>query len=116
MTLFLVERDKSNLEIRPIPKLGYRALHSCEVFYENVEVSASDIIGEVGQGMYHLLDTLNVERLGAAALALGVGQAAFDSTLKYAKERTAFGRPIGQFQQIQRYISDMALNLEQARL
>jgi len=116
VTLFLVPRANPKIEIIPIRKLGYRALHNCDVFYDGVEVSRSSVIGEVGQGFYHLLSALNVERIGAAALALGVGQAAFEASLQYARERNAFGRPIGQFQHIQRYISDMVLNLEQARL
>jgi len=116
ITLFISERENPNIEIRPIRKLGYRALHCCEVFYDKVEVPASNVIGKINQGFYHLLDTLNIERLGAAALALGVGEAAFEAALTYAKERIAFNRPIGQFQHIQRYISDMALSLEQARL
>jgi acyl-CoA dehydrogenase len=73
-------------------------------------------VGKIDEGFYNLLTTLNVERLGAGALALGVGQATFEASLQYAKQRNAFERPIGQYQHIQRYISDMAVNLEQARL
>ena len=116
ITLFLVPRQSPGIEITPLRKLGYRAFHSCDVFYDNVEVPLHNVVGKIDEGFYNLLTSLNVERLGAGALALGVGQATFEASLQYAKQRNAFERPIGQFQHIQRYISDMAVNLEQARL
>lgn len=116
LSLFLFPQQTAGIDIKVLHKFGYRAFHCCEVFYDNVEVPATSMVGEVDRGLYNLLAALNMERLGAGAMALGVGQAAFEATLEYAKQRNAFGRPIGAFQHMQRYISDMAVNLEQARL
>ncbi len=116
LTIFLVGTKSDGLEIRKIEKLGSKAVSSFEVFFDNVTVDESSIIGEVDRGWYYILDTLNIERILVASVSLGVAQAAFDDALNYAKERYAFGRPIGQFQAIQSYISEMATEIELARL
>ena len=116
LTIFLVETKSNGLELRKIEKLGSKSLSSFEVFFDNVVVDESSIIGEVDRGWYYILETLNVERILVASVSLGVAQAAFDDALNYSKERHAFGRPIGQFQAIQGYISTMATEIELARL
>ncbi len=74
------------------------------------------LVGERGRGFYHLLRTLDHERILAGAIALGIASAAFDEALRYARQRHAFGRPIGGFQAIQHMLADTAAEVEQARL
>lgn len=116
LTLFLVGTKTEGIEIRKIEKLGSRSVSSFEVFFDNVAVEESSIIGEADRGWHYILDTLNIERILVAAVSLGIAQAAFDEAIAYSKERYAFGRPIGQFQAIQGYISTMATEIELARL
>ena len=100
MTLFLADLQKPEVTITPIPKLGRNAVVSCEVVYDDHIVATSDRIGEEGMGFTYLLDGLNPERLLIAAEAIGVGHAALDKAVQYAKDRVVFGRAIGKNQGI----------------
>jgi alkylation response protein AidB-like acyl-CoA dehydrogenase len=115
-TLFLVPTDQPGVVARPIPKLGMRCVASCEVQLDEAFVPDSHIIGQVDQGWKHILTTLNNERILVAALATGVLRGVMEDAIAYAKEREAFGRPIGDFQIIQHWIADMAMHLAQAEL
>jgi len=115
LTLFLVDAKTPGIEIRTIKKTTYRSVDSAEIFLNEVSVSASQIIGELGNGFRHLFVALDYERVTAAALALGNAAAAFDDARQYALERHAFGRPIGQFQAIQHYLARMHVSIEQSR-
>ncbi|MBX3181078.1 MAG: acyl-CoA dehydrogenase family protein [Polyangiaceae bacterium] len=97
-------------------KLGIKAAHSCTVFFENVELPDSARLGEVGAGFKVAMTTLDGGRIGIAAQALGIARAALDKSIAYAKERHAFGKPIAEFQAIQFKLSDMATELDAARL
>jgi acyl-CoA dehydrogenase len=101
LTLLLVDLDSDGIEIRPIPKIGRNALASCEVFFHDVTAAKSDVIGEVGQGFYHLIHSLNSERLFIAAECIGLGRWALTSATRYALEREVFGRQIGKNQAVQ---------------
>jgi alkylation response protein AidB-like acyl-CoA dehydrogenase len=81
-----------------------------------VRVSAKDVLGRVGDGFRVALRALEGGRIAIGAQALGVGQAALDEALAYARRREAFGRPIGQFQAIQFQLADLATDLEAARM
>ncbi len=116
MTLFLADLDPAYVTIREIEKLGRHAVDSNEVFYDDLPVSARDVVGEVGRGFYHLLDGLNPERILIAAEALGVGKVALRKATAYAKERVVFGRPIGQNQGIQFPLADSYAKLAAAEL
>ncbi|MBI4012888.1 MAG: acyl-CoA/acyl-ACP dehydrogenase [Candidatus Rokubacteria bacterium] len=116
LTLFLVDTRARGVEIRPIRTVGNRAAATTEIFLADVEVPAADVLGTVGQGWAQLVHTLNNERISVAAICVGTTQAVFEDTLAYARTRTAFGKPIGQFQAIQHYLADMATGLETARL
>jgi acyl-CoA dehydrogenase len=98
MTLLLADLQRPEVDIRPIPKAGRNAVASCEVRYDDLPVAAADRVGEEGEGFRYLLDGLNPERILVAAEALGVGRAALDRAVAYAKDRVVFGRPIGQNQ------------------
>jgi len=86
------------------------------LFIDNLRVPAADIVGEEGRGFHLLLDGLNPERVLIAAEAVGIGRAAVDRAVRYAKERVVFGRPIGQNQAIAHPLADAYAKLEVAEL
>lgn len=97
-------------------KLGMRSSDTAELIFENVEVPAENMIGEEGQGFKQCMQILDGGRIAIAALSLGIGQGALDASIKYAKERKQFGKPLADFQGIQFKLSDMATELDAARL
>jgi acyl-CoA dehydrogenase len=116
ISVFLVDRNSPGVQLRKLDKVGIRATRSFEVFYDNVRVPKENLLGVQDRGFYQILGMLNNERILTAALTLGEIQGAFDDALAYAKERHAFGRPIGQFQAIQHKLAWMRTKLELARL
>jgi butyryl-CoA dehydrogenase len=100
----------------PDHKLGIHAAHSCTIFFENVRVPKEYVLGEDGWGFKIAMSTLDGGRIGIAAQALGIAQAAYEKSIEYAKEREAFGVPIAQHQAIQFMLADMATELDAARL
>jgi butyryl-CoA dehydrogenase len=100
----------------PDHKLGIHAAHSCTIFFENVRVPKEYVLGEDGSGFKVAMSTLDGGRIGIAAQALGIAQAAYEKSIEYAKEREAFGVPIAQHQAIQFMLADMATELDAARL
>jgi acyl-CoA dehydrogenase len=116
ITIFLVPNPSDGLEIRQIPKVGMKSVGSCEVFYDDVFVPDSHVVGEVGQGWYQMLATLNNERIMVAALCTGILDGVIEDALAYLKERTAFGQPIGKFQVLQHYLADMIMWRKQSEL
>jgi acyl-CoA dehydrogenase len=115
-TLFLVDTKQDGLEARPIPKLGMRCVGSCEVFLDGAYVPDTQVIGEVDKGFYHILTTLNNERILVAALCTGILRGVLEEAIKYATEREAWGKKIGQFQTISNWIAEMKMKLDQAEL
>jgi acyl-CoA dehydrogenase len=115
-TLFLVPTKQDGIVARPIPKLGMRCVGSCEVSLDDAYVPATHVVGEVDRGWYHILTTLNNERILVAALATGVLRGVLEDAIAYSQERRAFGRSIGEFQTVQHWIADMAMWLAQAEL
>jgi alkylation response protein AidB-like acyl-CoA dehydrogenase len=98
LTLFVADLDPTAVEIREIEKLGRAAVDSNEVIIDGLRVADEDVVGEVGRGFSHLLDSLNPERVLVAAEAIGIGRVALERAAAYARERIVFGRPIGQNQ------------------
>ncbi|WP_148573479.1 acyl-CoA dehydrogenase family protein [Nocardioides caldifontis] len=115
-TLFLVPTSSAGLDIRQIPKMGMRAVGSCEVFLDDVVVSDDMVVGEVGGGWRSLLASLNNERIIVASLCLGVLDGVLEDAVAYMKVRHAFGRPIGRFQALQHYVADMTMWQRQSEL
>jgi acyl-CoA dehydrogenase len=111
LSLFVVDLDRSHMDVRPIEKMGRNAVASCEVVFDNLPIPAENLVGEIGRGFYHLLDGLNPERILVAAEAVGLGQAALTRASQYAKDRVVFGRPIGQNQAIQHPLADAYMQL-----
>ena len=116
MTLLLVDLQRPEVDIRPIPKLGRNAVVSCEVRYDGLRVPVSRRIGEEGQGFRYLLDGLNPERILLASEALGIGRAAMRKAVEYGKSRVVFGRPIGQNQGLAFPLAEAHMQLHAAEL
>lgn len=117
MSIFIVDlRDAlgNGLTARPIPNMVNHETN--ELFFENLEIPAENLIGEEGKGFRYILDGLNAERALIAAECVGDGYWFIDKVTKYAKEREVFGRPIGQNQGVQFPIAKAYINLEAASL
>ncbi|HEX2172951.1 MAG TPA: acyl-CoA dehydrogenase family protein [Dehalococcoidia bacterium] len=116
ISLIAIPMNTPGVEVRKLQMLGWRSAGTNEVFFSDVRVPVTNLIGEQDRGFYHLLESLNNERITCAAISVGIARAAFEDALAYAKERHAFGRPIGQFQSIQHYLAEMATDVDMARL
>lgn len=110
LTMIGVPTDAPGIEIKGIPTMGAPAEVN-DVFFTDVEVDASAVVGEPEQAWMQLMAGLNTERLIIAAGALGTGWTAFDEALAYVKEREQFGRPIGKFQTIKHRLARHATEL-----
>jgi alkylation response protein AidB-like acyl-CoA dehydrogenase len=116
ITLFLVPMNLPGvIREKKLVKLGMHASDTALLAFQDVRVPASAVLGEVGKGFYHISWELQGERLIGAAGCVAGAQHVFDRTLQYAKERTAFGRPIGNFQVIRHKFAEMATKIETAR-
>jgi len=96
--------------------MGIRGSVQAELVFENMEVSEENLIGKEGRGFGIAMATLDGGRIGIACQALGIAQAAYEESVKYAKEREQFGKPLAKFQAIQWFIADMATEIDAARL
>tara|TARA_R110000772_G_scaffold268731_1_gene398351 strand:+ start:58185 stop:59348 length:1164 start_codon:yes stop_codon:yes gene_type:complete len=108
LTMFFVDAKSPGITATLLPKLGMRAMGSCSVTYEDVFVPDADVLGEPGNAWYAMLPTLNNERIMVGAQCLGAIDGVLEDALAYMKQRTAFGKPIGQFQILQHYVADIA--------
>jgi butyryl-CoA dehydrogenase len=116
-TAFLVEKGTPGFTTNPRDhKLGIHAAHSCTVFFENCRVPDDAVVGKVGEGFKVAMATLDGGRIGIACQALGIARAALETSVAYSKERKAFGVTISNHQAIQFKLSDMAVELDAARL
>jgi alkylation response protein AidB-like acyl-CoA dehydrogenase len=117
ITAFLVERDCRGVrQGKPERKLGITCSGSTEIVLEDVEVPVANRLGAEGEGFKIAMSTLDSGRIGIAAQALGIGQAALDEGLAYSRSREAFGKPIADLQAIQWKLADTATEIEAARL
>ena len=116
LSLVLTPRNQPAVEVRRLELMGMRAACTCEVFLDGARAPADAVVGQEGRGWYHLLATLDEERILCAAMYVGITGAALDQALQYARDRQAFGRPIGAFQAVQHPLADTATELEQIRL
>ncbi|MDR5699754.1 acyl-CoA dehydrogenase family protein [Agromyces aerolatus] len=116
LTLFILPAKSEGVTIREIPKLGMRALGSCDVFLDDVFVPDDNVLGEPNKAWYMLLPTLNNERIVLSALCLGAIDAVLEDSVRYMHEREAFGGPIARFQVLQHYVADMAMAQAQTEL
>jgi acyl-CoA dehydrogenase len=117
MSIFLVDLHAAighGMDVRPIPNMVNHETN--ELFFENLEIPAGNLIGEEGQGFRYILDGLNAERTLIAAECIGDGRWFIDRVVKYAGERVVFGRPIGQNQGVQFPIAEAHIEVEAADL
>ena len=116
ITNFLVDTKLPGIDIRKIETLGQRAIGTTQVFYSDVKVPASAMLGAVDKGWEAVDAYLWYERLCLSAARTGAAAAAFEYALDYAKERKQFGRPIGSFQAISHKLADMKVMLDVSRM
>ncbi|ARU17690.1 acyl-CoA dehydrogenase family protein [Croceicoccus marinus] len=116
ISLFLVERGMEGFERgRKLDKMGLKSQDTAELFFNDVKVPKANLIGEAGQGFKYLARMLAQERLIAAIGFMATAQTAFDLTLEYVKERRAFGKPIGAFQNTRFKMAQMRAELDMAQ-
>jgi len=122
ITLFLVDlRDEDGNHVpgfevsRKLEKMGMHASDTGELTFDEVRVPGEAVLGEIGKGFYHISWELQSERMVAAAGCVAGAERMFERTLEYAKEREAFGRPIGKFQAIRHKFAEMATKIEAAK-
>ena len=115
--VFIVEKGMPGFFVGELEDMcGMRANPVSSLFFEDVRLPQSHMLGRSGDGLKIGLNTLDTGRIGIGAQALGVAQAAFDAAVKYSKERQQFRKPISSFQTIQNYLADMATEIDAARL
>lgn len=100
----------------PEKKLGIRSAHSCEITFENYRIPIQNRLGEEGEGFKIAMSILDAGRIGIAAQSVGIAQAALEHSIRFARERKAFGVPIVEHQAIAFYIAEMAMKIQAARL
>lgn len=116
ITAFLIDTGQPGFSRGKVePKLGIRASATSEIIFDNYACPVENVLGEVGQGFKIAMTVLDAGRIGIAAQALGIAEAAYAAALDYARQRQAFGAPIGSFQMIQQKIADMKTRIEASR-
>ncbi|HEY3261000.1 MAG TPA: acyl-CoA dehydrogenase family protein [Pseudonocardiaceae bacterium] len=116
MSLLVIERGMPGFERgRNLVKLGQHAQDTAELFFRDVRVPVANLLGQEGAGFTHLVDRLPQERLSIAVIAVAAAGAACDMTLDYVKQRTAFGRPVGSFQNSKFRLAEMATEIDIAQ-
>ncbi|MBN8883497.1 alkylation response protein AidB-like acyl-CoA dehydrogenase [Salana multivorans] len=115
ISMYLVPMDTPGIELSPILKMCWHTADSSEIFYNDVVVDESCLVGVKGEGFVQLMKNFEVERIMTATQSLGLAEAAFEDAAAYAAQRVQFGQPIGNFQQIQQKLTDMAIKIENMR-
>lgn len=117
ISAFIVEKDTPGFIVgKKIKKMGLHGSNTTELIFEDAEVPAENLLGQEGEGFKIAMANLDVGRIGIAAQALGIAEAALEYSVKYAKERIQFGKPIAYNQGISFKIADMATEVEAAKL
>ncbi len=117
VSAFILEKGMPGFSVgKKENKLGMRASDTASLSFDSVRVPGGNLIGKEGDGFKQALQVLDGGRIGIAALSVGLAQGALDASVKYAKERRQFGKPLSDFQAIQFKLADMAMEIEAARL
>lgn len=117
ITAFIIETDRPGfVRGKKEPKLGIRASATSEIVFEDYACPVENRLGEEGEGFKIAMTVLDAGRIGIAAQALGIAEAAYEASLAYLREREAFGQKIGEFQGLQFKVADMKTRIEAARL
>lgn len=116
LTTFIVEKGTPGFSVsKEIHKMGMRSSPTGELSFENSPVSIENRVGDEGDSVIHMMKNLEIERLTISGISLGIAQACVDQCFKYALEREQFGKPIGEFQMIQKMLAEMAAETEMMR-
>ncbi len=116
ITAFVVEKDRPGFDVGvPIEKMGMRASPMAELIFDQCIVPAENLLGAEGGGMTHMMRNLEIERICLAAMSVGIADRCLAVMARYSVDREAFGKPIAEFGQIQRYIADSFAKAEAAR-
>ncbi len=117
ISAFVIDTDEPGFAVgKTEPKLGIRASATCEIELDDFVVPVENLIGKEGEGFKIALTVLDAGRVGVAAQAVGIAQAAYEAAVQYSRDRQAFGSPIGSFQAIQGKIADMKMRIDASRL
>ncbi|MFC1822724.1 acyl-CoA dehydrogenase family protein [Thermodesulfobacteriota bacterium] len=109
---FLVEAGNGVSVGKELDKMGFRSSPTSEIFYEDCRVPEENIVGKEGEGVMQSLIGIELERIFCSSINLGIAEAALEESIKYAKERMAFGKPIAEFQMVQSLLANMAVGVE----
>jgi alkylation response protein AidB-like acyl-CoA dehydrogenase len=113
---FIVDADtKGVIRTKIKGKLGIRTSDTAEIAFDGVRVPKENLVGKRGQGFYQLMQFFNTTRVMIAAQAVGISQACLDESIKYCKERSAFGKPLGSYQMTMQKLTEMAIRVEALR-
>lgn len=116
LSTFIVEKGTHGFSVgKPIHKMGMRSSPTGELVFENARVPKENLVGKVGDSIYHMMKNLDIERITISGISLGIAQACVDQCIKYAGERKQFGKHLGSFQMIQKMIAEMATETEMMR-
>lgn len=116
LSTFIVEKGTPGFSVgKPIHKMGMRSSPTGELVFENARVGKSQLVGNEGDSVYHMMKNLDIERITISGISLGIAQACVDQCIKYASERKQFGKHIGNYQLIQKMIAEMATETEMMR-
>ena len=116
ISAFIVDRDCPGFSTSPhIPKMGMRSSSMSELIFDDCVIPSTNLLGDEGQGLHHMMRNLEIERLTLAAMSTGIAERCLDVMIRYGEERVAFGQPINRFGQIQRYIADSFAMTQAAR-
>lgn len=117
MSAFIIERGTPGFSAgKKENKLGMRASETAEMIFDNCRIHKSQMLGEEGEGFIQAMKILDGGRISIASLSLGIAKGAYEASLKYAKERHQFGKPIASFQGISFKLADMATKIEASEL
>ncbi len=115
LSCFLVDADAKGLTRRAMnDKMMWRASNTGELYFDNIEVPQSQLLGQVGQGFKIMMETLDNGRLSIGAMGLGLAKGAYELTLRYAQERKTFGQPLSKHQAVAFKLAEMAMRIEAA--
>lgn len=116
ISTFIVEASFPGFRMgKKLKKMGMRASPTGELIFENCEVPAENLVGKEGDSVGHMLKNLDIERVTISGISLGIARASIETSIKYAKDRVQFGKPIADFQMVQKMLADAQVDYEAAR-
>lgn len=115
ISLLIIDKNTPGFKVNKLKKMGWHSSDTGELFFEDVKVPASNLIGSEGRGFYYIMDSFQLERLVGAIMAVGGCEDTIDETIKYMKEREAFGRPIAKYQVLRHRIADLCAEVESVK-